>query len=319
MQFCFIVEEQYKNERMPMAVVDQLRQWQHTVDLLEPHTTITSLHDLTKQRYDAYILKTVSDGPGLSLLQAAEAVGLPTINRVRAIRLVRDKAVAMALDYAHDIPIPQTYFVADPQLLKQVPSIYYPLVIKPTNGSSGRGIYRVNSPAELERLQIVETESSFFLAQHYMENSGFDIKMYVMGHEVFSVAKSSPLHPEVKVEKKCIPTTVELQSLALRIGKTFGLDIYGLDIVETPHGPVVVDINDFPSFGLVPGAVPRIARYVLHLAKQQEHNHRPLPPSKKEHDLLAPQRPQAVEIGPRSGLPLYHNSSSSFDETRGKY
>src|ERR1700740_3465697 len=88
----------------------------HEVDLLEPQLTITSLTELTRSRYDAYVLKTVSDGPGLSILEAAEAAGIPTINHSRAIRLVRDKVIATTRAIAHDLPTPLTYFVAHPSL-----------------------------------------------------------------------------------------------------------------------------------------------------------------------------------------------------------
>jgi ribosomal protein S6--L-glutamate ligase len=272
MRFCFIIEEQYKNDVMPMAIIEQLHHWQHSVDILEPRAAIMSLCDLPLQSYDAYILKTVSDGPGLSILEAAEATGIPTINTAHAIRLVRDKAVATALAQAHGIPVPQTYFVAHPSLLEQVPLDHYPLVVKPTNGSSGRGIYLIRQPEELTSINVVEAEHSFFLAQCYIENTGFDIKLYVMGKEVYSVAKKSPLHPQVPVDKQLIPITFQMRNLALRVGKIFGLDIYGLDIVETPHGPVVVDINDFPSFGLVPNAIPRVATHILRVANRARYN-----------------------------------------------
>ncbi len=72
MYFCFIIEEQYERDSMPMVIADQLLQWGHTVDLLEPSETVTSLSDLVRQRYDAHVLKTVADGPGMSILEAAE-------------------------------------------------------------------------------------------------------------------------------------------------------------------------------------------------------------------------------------------------------
>src|SRR6266487_4556640 len=250
MRFCFIIEARYRNESMPMVIADQLLRWGHEVDLLEPDTTITCLSNLPLQDYDAYILKTVSEGPGLSLLEAAEAVGIPTINSSRSIRLVRDKAVATAFAQSQGLPVPLTYFVAHPHLLGQIPEQDYPLVVKPTNGSSCRGIYRVDSPADLATLEIAEANTSFFLAQRYVENTGFDIKLYVAGAEVYAVAKRSPLHPEVEVDKLPIPLSPELRKLALHIGKIFGLDIYGLDVVVTSHGSVVVDINDFPSGSL---------------------------------------------------------------------
>jgi len=214
-------------------------------------------------------LKTVSDGPGLSILEAAEAAGIPTINNSRSIRRVRDKAVATVFAHTHGLPTPLTYFVAHPGLLEQIPRETYPLVLKPTNGSSCRGIYRVDSPADLETLNIVEANAHFYLAQQYIENNGFDIKLYVVGTEVFAVTKRSPLHPEIQVEKRLIPVSPELRELALQVGKIFGLDIYGLDVVETPRGPMIVDINDFPSFGQVPEAIRLVSTYIEQIAKRR--------------------------------------------------
>lgn len=269
MRFCFIVEEQYRNDPMPMVVADQLEQWGHAIDILEPQATVTCLSELGNQGYDAYVLKAIADGPGLTILEAAEAVGIPTINNSRAIRLVRDKAVAAAFAHAHGLPMPLTYFVAHPRLLAQIPAQDYPLVVKPSNGSSCRGIYRLNTPADLEVLNMAETHDSFFLAQRYAENTGFDIKVYVTGREVYAaIAKKSPLHDSV--QEKFVPLTPTLRKLALDVGKIFGLDIYGIDVVETPQGYAVVDINDFPSFGGVPRAVGRIAEYILHAATRAE-------------------------------------------------
>ncbi len=269
MRFCFIIEEQYRNDAMPMVIADQLLQWGHDVDLLEPQTAVTNLTDLKQQGYDAYVLKSLADGPGMSILEAAEAVGIPTINNSRAIRLVRDKAVAVAYARAHGLPIPETYFVSHPRLLHQIPAEDYPIVVKPSNGSSCKGVYRLNGPDELEALEIAEAGESFFLAQRYAENAGFDIKVYVTGNEVYApIAKQSVLHGEVR--ERFVPLTPQVRKLALQVGKLFGLDIYGLDVVDTPQGPAILDINDFPSFGGVPRAVRRISEYVLHAAKRAE-------------------------------------------------
>ncbi len=270
MHFCFIIEEQYRYETMPMAVIDQLAQWGYSIDLLAPGIAITCLDDLVRQKYDAYILKTVSDGPGLSILEAAEAIGIPTINNSRAIRLVRDKAIATAFASAHGLPTPRTYFVAQPQMLSQVPEAEYPLVIKPSNGSSGRNVYRIDHARDIQTLPFNDHRNGFLLAQQYIENTGFDIKLYVIGKEAYAVAKKSPLHPEITVDKQLIPLTYELRNLALRVGALFGLDIYGLDVVDTPQGLVMVDINDFPGFGQVPQAVSRIARHIIRIAQRQQ-------------------------------------------------
>src|SRR2546422_2226067 len=136
MYFCFIVEEQYRHDSMPRVIAEQLLQWGHTIDVLEPPETVTCLSDLASQSYDAYVLKTVADGPGLSILKAAEAVGIPTINNSRSISLVRDKTIATAFAHAQGLPVPRTYFIAHPRLLKRIPEKDYSLVVKTTKGRS---------------------------------------------------------------------------------------------------------------------------------------------------------------------------------------
>lgn len=269
MRFCFIIEEQYRQDPMPMVVADQLLQWGHTVDILEPEDMVTNLSTLAEQGYDAYVLKAVADGPGMSIIAAAAAVGIPTINNARAIRIVRDKAVAAAVAHAHGLPIPATYFVAHPRLLKDIPAEEYPLVVKPSNGSATRGIYRVNTPADLVALEMGDVQENFYLAQRYMENPGYDIKIYVTGKEVYAaLVRKSPLHNEVS--EHFLPLTPQLRKIALDVGRVFGLDIYGIDVVETPQGFFILDINDFPSFGGIPRAVVRVSEYILHAATKAE-------------------------------------------------
>src|SRR5438270_2260895 len=262
MRFCFILEEKYVHKPMPMAVADQLQQWGHQIDVLQPYAAITSLTDLSLTSYDAYVLKTVSEGPGLTILEAAEAVGIPTINNSRAIRLVRDKAVAVAFAQARGLPIPLTYFAGHPRALVKVPHEAYPVVVKPSNGTSMQDVHLVRTPEEMTKLQLDET--SYYLAMRYVENTGFDIKLYVTGQEVHAIVKTSPLHDTVA--EKEIPVSREMLKLAQRVGQVFGLDLYGVDVLETPQGLMLVDINDFPSFYGVPRKVASVAEYILHAA-----------------------------------------------------
>jgi ribosomal protein S6--L-glutamate ligase len=268
-RLCFIVEERYENEVMPGAVVDVLRSWGHEVDVLRPNGTVADLWDLLftgSTRYDAFVLKTVSEGPGLTLLDAAGAAGITTVNDYRSIRLARDKAVAAVRARAAGIPFPKTWFASRTALLDQIPADMYPLVIKPNNGSSLKDVYRVDNPEELAQLDI--DDSTRMLAQPYLVNPGYDMKLYNTGDEVFATIKRSPLHPGADVVEEQIPVTPELRALALAVGRAFELDIYGIDVVETPDGYVVLDVNDFPSFGMVPEAAERLARTVLRVTRR---------------------------------------------------
>lgn len=262
MRFCFILEEKYVEKPMPMVIADQLKQWGHEIEVIQPYAAVTSLTDLSLTKYDAYVLKTVSDGPGLTILEAAEAVGIPTINNSRAIRLVRDKAVAAAFAQARGLPVPLTYFVGHPRALVQVPHEVYPLVVKPSNGTSMQDIHLVRTPEAMQTLTL--SDNTPYLAMRYVENTGYDIKLYVTGQEVHAITKSSPLHGAVTEQE--VPVSREMLKLARRVGQVFGLDLYGVDVLETPTGLMLVDINDFPSFYGVPRKVAAIAEYILHAA-----------------------------------------------------
>jgi ribosomal protein S6--L-glutamate ligase len=117
-------------------------------------------------------------------------------------------------------------------------------------------------------LALPDGAHAFLLAQRYVDNPGFDLKLYVTGTQVYAVRKKSPLHPDVHVTEGLIPVTPELRTLALNVGALFGLELYGVDVVQSAEGWVGVDINDFPSFGGVPGAVPLIATFLLHVARR---------------------------------------------------
>jgi ribosomal protein S6--L-glutamate ligase len=56
--------------------------------------------------------------------------------------------------------------------------------------------------------------------------------------------------------------SAEVRELALRCAEAFGLGLFGLDVIESPDGPVVVDVNYFPGYKGVAGAGALIAGYV---------------------------------------------------------
>jgi ribosomal protein S6--L-glutamate ligase len=265
-RLCFIVERRYRRDGMPRLVADQLKRWGHHVDLLEPQAAVTCLTELFPDRqepYDAWVLKTVSDGPGISILEAAAATGAVTINDPRAIRLVRDKAVAAAYARVHGLPFPHTYFVTDVGLLSQIPSSEYPLVVKPSNGSQGRAVQLIRTPADLDRLDLDGAGECFLLAQRYEPNGGYDVKLYNTGRGIWAVERPSLLGGPTTVPDRIVPLTQDLHDLAVEAGRIFGLDIYGIDVVSTARGWVAVDVNDFPSFGQIPDAEAVVAQSIL--------------------------------------------------------
>ncbi|NUS16951.1 MAG: hypothetical protein HOY69_37075 [Streptomyces sp.] len=272
MKLCFLVEENYRHDGMPIEVIRQLDAWGHRVDVVRPGGSLLLMTDLLAAGgHDAWVLKTVSGGPGLTLLEAAASAGLTTVNDARAIRRVRDKALAAAIGRAGGLPMPPTYAAARPELLAEIPESDYPLVVKPADGSSGRAVHLIASPDRLVPLVPALRGEGLLIAQPYVPNPGVDVKVYCVGGDVYATERRSPLHPDHPQPERRVPLSREVAEVAALAGAVYGLDLYGLDVLLTPDGPVVVDVNDFPSFRQVPDAAARVAGAVLDLAR----SHRP--------------------------------------------
>ncbi|MGW6599083.1 ATP-grasp domain-containing protein [Streptomyces sp. NPDC055036] len=268
MRLCFVVEEQYRFDGMPVEVIGQLAGWGHRVDVVRPGASLLRLSEAVRVGgHDAWVLKTVSGGPGLALLEAAAAVGLTTVNDARSIRGVRDKVAAAVVGHSRGLPVPETYAVARPELLAELPAAAFPLVVKPAEGSSGRGVRLVRSPDRLAAASAGLSGEGMLVAQPYIPNSGVDLKVYGVGGELFATERSSPLHPGKSQRERSVPLSAEVAGLVAEAGEVYGLDLFGVDVLLGPDGPVIVDVNDFPSFRRVPDATARVARAVLELAR----------------------------------------------------
>ncbi|WP_043486139.1 MULTISPECIES: ATP-grasp domain-containing protein [Streptomyces] len=269
MRLCFLVEEHYRYDGMPLEVIRQLTAWGHRVDVVWPGSSLVSVSDAVGTgSHDAWVLKTVSGGPGLTLLEAAAAVGLTTVNDARSIRGVRDKVLAAAIGTARGLPMPRTYAAARPESLAEIPEAEFPLVVKPADGSSGRAVRLVSSPDRLAGLRAELAGEGMLIAQPYVANSGVDLKVYCVGGELYATERSSPLHPEEPVRERRVALSAEVGRIVAEAGAVYGLDLYGVDVLLGPDGPVIVDVNDFPSFRQVPDAAARVGRAVLELARR---------------------------------------------------
>lgn len=269
MRLCFVVEARYVADSMPLHVADRLTEWGHDVTIVQPSIEPVDVGALVDAQFDAVVLKTVSDGPGLTLLEIAAAAGNTTVNNVSAIRRARDKAVAIGLARRHGLPVPATWFTPAIAHLGRLSKAMFPMVVKPANGSSGERVHLAPTRADLAALadRYPPVEGSYWLGQKYLPNPGVDLKLYATGEGVYAEMRTSPLEPQATEADRLVPVPPALVALVERVGAVFGLDIFGIDLVQGADGWIIVDINDFPSFRLVPDGAGCVARTILRLAE----------------------------------------------------
>lgn len=206
--------------------------------------------------HDLYILKSHTE-LSLSLAGILHSQGAAMLNPYLSCIATQDKITASRRLYAAGVPTPSCWVTDDLSLLKPIVA-EQPLLIKPYRGHRGMGVHIVNSAAELAALPRLDVP---VLIQEFIPGSGEDIKVYVVGEEVFAVSKPFSIDSFTRPGRP-YPVSPALRAIALRCGKAFGLGLYGLDVIEGPNGPVVVDLNYFPGYKGVPDVAPLIAQYI---------------------------------------------------------
>ena len=68
----------------------------------------------------------------------------------------------------------------------------------------------------------------------------------------------------------------ELREITLQCGHAFGIDLYGVDIIESEGTPYVVDMCSIPGFKGVPDA-PRLLAQYFYAAAERAARGEPLP------------------------------------------
>jgi len=267
----FILEEEYRESRLPRAVIDLLSLWGHRTTVVEPGRHAVAVDELAGGAdVDAAVLRTVSGGPGLPLLRSLGAAGILTINDAEAVARARDKTVMHGLARVHHIAVPETFYLAHEGLLEQIPADRYPLVVKPAEGGFGQHV-RIVSTLDEARGQSHDLDTRRpLVAQRWVPNSGYDVKLYNTGTRVHAVRRRSSLMGGGDRDRERIVVPADLAELARRIGAAFGLAIYGADVVEAESGWVVVDVNDFPSFGMIPEAPEEVASTIVDVIRRAQ-------------------------------------------------
>jgi ribosomal protein S6--L-glutamate ligase len=248
-------------------VIARLRERDIEVDWAVPEETVTPAGQPGPD-YDFYLLKSYTD-LGLSLAGVLHEQGARMLNPYPACLALRDKVATASRLRAAGLPIPRTWSTGDPGLLAGRLRDG-PLIFKPARGVHGAGVRVVRDERELasfrEELAARSRLRDPLVAQELVPGDGEDLKLYVSGEDVFAVRKAFSETSFHESGRAC-RVSPEVRELARRCGRAFGLTLYGLDLIEGPDGPVIVDLNYFPGFRGVPAAAALVAEQIERFAR----------------------------------------------------
>jgi ribosomal protein S6--L-glutamate ligase len=177
------------------------------------------------------------------------------------------------------IPTPRTFVTDSIETLRSAVR-QMPIVVKPYRGRRGMGIEVCMDEAQFDDLVRRRAGDAagddddggedgtalgdrLIFAQEYEEHEPYDYKAYAIGDYVHAIKRIFPA--KTKEEKLGAPVgeDPELEDLVRRCGKLFGLQLYGVDLVKTPKGYSVIEVNCFPGYKGVPQGGERISRFIL--------------------------------------------------------
>jgi ribosomal protein S6--L-glutamate ligase len=205
---------------------------------------------------DLHLLKSYTD-LSLSLAGVLHARGARMLNPYPACIASRNKITCAQVLADAGIPAPRTWVTGD---LAQLRSLLreMPLVVKPFMGWRGEGVRMVRNVAELEALPPLD---GAVVVQELLEGTGEDLRVYVAGDRAFATKKPFS-SSSFSVPGRPVPVGSEVGDIAMRVGRAFGLGLYGMDFIETASGPRVVDVNYFPGYKGCAGAPAAVADYI---------------------------------------------------------
>jgi ribosomal protein S6--L-glutamate ligase len=194
---------------------------------------------------------------GAAVVRQFEMLGTFSLNESVAISRSRDKLRSMQLLSRRGIGLPVTGFANSPDdtadLLNLVGGA--PVILKLLQGTQGKGVVLAETRKAAE--SVVEAfrglNANFLVQEYIKEAGGADIRCFVIGEKVVASMMRQAQEGEFRsnlhrgATAKLVKITPEERSTAMRSARIMGLNVAGVDILRSNHGPVVVEVNSSPG------------------------------------------------------------------------
>jgi ribosomal protein S6--L-glutamate ligase len=201
---------------------------------------------------------------GTAVLRQFEMMGVYPLNESVAISRARDKLRALQLLSRKGIGLPITGFANKPDDIEDLIDMVGgpPLVIKLLQGTQGIGVVLAENRQAAESVieSFLGLKASVLVQEYIGEAGGADIRAFVIGDKVVAAMKRQARAGEFRANlhrggtASVIRVTPEERSTAVRAARTMGLNVAGVDMLRSNHGPVVMEVNSSPGLEGIEGA-----------------------------------------------------------------
>lgn len=194
---------------------------------------------------------------GTAVVRQFEMMGTKTLNPSLAISRSRDKLRSMQMLARKGIGLPITGFAHSPDdipdLIQMVGGA--PLVVKLLEGTQGIGVVLCETRKAAESVieAFLGLDTNILVQEYIKEAGGADIRCFVIGDKVVAAIKRQAAPGEFRSNlhrggsAEVVKITPEERKTAVRAARVMGLDVAGVDILRSNHGPVVMEVNSSPG------------------------------------------------------------------------
>ena len=207
---------------------------------------------------DVVFDRSVSQSRSLNAIKLFELNGVPCFNSSEVIENCGDKVKTSVLLKKYNIPQPRLKiaFTAE-SALTAIEEMGYPVVLKPTVGSWGRLLAKINDREAAEAIlehksTLGSYQHSIFYIQEYIEKKGRDIRSFVVGEDCIAAIYRESDHWITNTAKGGKATKCEINEqineLSIRAAQSVGGGIVAIDIMESPDGFLVNEVNHTMEF-----------------------------------------------------------------------